>query len=188
MEKKVKIFTFLLSKLSSIINYFEKYFGMQLCAITTDNASNNATMIDELMKIMSHINPLFDRKCHMTCLAHVLNLAIQDGLKELKTTANEDTSVFCMSSSKSLGDVVSRVRKIVKVIRSSPAYVEKYEKFFHDLGISSTSISNSYISTPWNSTYDMLSEEYEKKTILEKKAMFVLIGRPNKHYLISNEE
>ena len=39
-------------------------------------------------------------------------------------------------------------------------------------------------STRWNSTYDMLSEAYEKRTVLEKMAMFVLIG----NYLISNEE
>ena len=120
---------------------------MQVCAITTDNASNNATMIDELVKTMSHINPLFDRKSHMPCLAHILNLAVQDGLKELKTTADEDTSASCISSSKSLGDVVSHVRKIVKVIRSSPASVKKYEQFCHDLGISSTSMPNLDIST-----------------------------------------
>ena len=71
---------------------------MQVCAITTDTASNNATMIDELMKTMSHINPLFDCKCHMPCLAHVLNLVVQDGLKELKTTADKDTSTSCISS------------------------------------------------------------------------------------------
>ena len=102
---------------------------MQVCAITTDNASNNATMIDKLMKTMSQINPLFDYKRHMPCLARILNLAVQDGLKELKTTADEDTSASCISSSRSLGDVVSRVRKIVKVIRSSPARVEKYNNF-----------------------------------------------------------
>ena len=145
-------------------------------------------MIDELVKTMAHINPLFDRKRHMPCLAHVLNLAVQDGLKDLKTTADEDTSTSCILSSKSLGDVVSRVRKIVKVIRSSPARVEKYEQFCHDLGISSTSMPNLDISTRWNSTYDMLSEAYEKKMVLEKMAMFVLTGRPNEHYLISNEE
>ena len=157
---------------------------MHVCAITTDNASNNATMIDELMKTMSHINPLFDRKCHMPCLVHVLNLAVQDGLKELKTTIGKDTSASCISSSKSLGDVVSRVRKIVKVICSSPARVEKYKQFCHDFGMSSTSMPNLDNSTRWNSTYDMLSEAYEKRTVLEKMPMIVLIG----NYLISNEE
>ena len=34
----------------------------------------------------------------------------------------------------------------------------------------------------------MLSEAYEKNTILKKMAMFVLTRRPNEHYLISNEE
>ena len=71
---------------------------MLVCAITTDNESYNATMIDELMKTMSHINPLFDRQCHMPCLAHVLNLEVQDGLKDLKTIADEDTSASCISS------------------------------------------------------------------------------------------
>ena len=80
------------------------------------------------------------------------------------------------------------MRKIFKVIRSSPARVEKYEQFSHDLGISSTSMPNSDISTRWNSTYDMLSKACEKKTVLQKIAMFVLTGRPNEHYLISNEE
>ena len=83
----------------------------------------------------------------MSCLAHVLNLAVQDGLKELKNTIEEDTSTQCISSSKSLGDVVTHVRKIVKVIHSSPARVEKYEQFCHDLGISLTSMPNSDIST-----------------------------------------
>ena len=39
-----------------------------------------------------------------------------------------------------------------------------------------------------NSTYDMLSEAYKKETILKKMAMFVLTGKPNEHYLISNKE
>ena len=77
---------------------------MQVCAITTDNAINNATMIDQLMKTMCDINPLFNGKCHMSCLAHILNLAFQDCLKELKTTVEEDISTLCKSSSKSLGD------------------------------------------------------------------------------------
>ena len=92
----------------------------------SDNASNNATMIDELVTTMCDINPLFDRKCHKPCLGHFLNLAVQDGLKELKTTVEEDTTTPCISSSKSLGDVANLVRKIVKVIFSSPACVEKY--------------------------------------------------------------
>ena len=53
-------------------------------------------MIDELVKTMCDINPLFDRKRHMPCLMHVLNLAVQNGLKELKTTADEDTSTPCI--------------------------------------------------------------------------------------------
>ena len=159
-----------------------------VCAITSDNASNNGTMIDELVKTIGDINPLFDRKSHIPCLARVLNLAVQDDLKELKTTVEENTSTSCISSSKSLGDVVSCVRKIIKVIHFSLALEEKYKTFCHDLGISSTSMPKSNISTRWNSTHDMINKAYENKIVLENMTMFVLTGRPNEHYLISSEE
>ena len=126
------------------------------------------------LHVISDINPLFDHKRHMPCSTHILNLSIQDDLKELKATVEEDNSTPCISSSKSLGHVVTRERKIVKVIQSSPARMEKHENFCHDLGASSTNMPNSNISTHYNSTYDVLNETYAKKIVLEKMAMLVL--------------
>ena len=144
---------------------------MQVGKITTDNASNNATMIDQLVKIVWNINPLFDHKCHMPCLVHVLKLEIQDDLKVLKAIVEEDSSTPCISSSKSLGDVITHVRKIVNTIRSFLSCMEKYERFCCGLGISSTRMPNLDISMWWNSTYDMLSEAYDKRIVLKKMVM-----------------
>jgi hypothetical protein len=47
--------------------------------ITTDNASNNLTFIDALAKE----NIFFQKENHFRCFAHVINLCVQDILKEL---------------------------------------------------------------------------------------------------------
>jgi hypothetical protein len=47
--------------------------------ITTDNASNNLTFIDTLSKE----NPSFQKENHFRCFAHVINLCVQDALKDL---------------------------------------------------------------------------------------------------------
>ncbi|CAG8706133.1 8202_t:CDS:2, partial [Gigaspora rosea] len=56
----------------------------KIIGITTDNASNNDTMIDniEIWAIEQNLN--FSDKNHFRCFAHILNLAVQAGLKHLK--------------------------------------------------------------------------------------------------------
>ena len=48
--------------------------------VTTDNASNNLTFINEL----SNENVFFKKENHFRCFAHVINLSVQEALKELK--------------------------------------------------------------------------------------------------------
>ena len=47
--------------------------------VTTDNASNNITFIDAL----AVENPFFKKSNHFRCFAHVINLSVQEALKEL---------------------------------------------------------------------------------------------------------
>jgi hypothetical protein len=49
--------------------------------VTTDNASNNFTFIEEL----STANIFFEKEMHFRCFAHVINLSVQEALKELDT-------------------------------------------------------------------------------------------------------
>jgi len=46
--------------------------------VTTDNTSNNLTFVDELSK-----------ENHFRCFAHVINLSVQEALKELKIQLNQ---------------------------------------------------------------------------------------------------
>ena len=69
------IFTFLIFNLKSI--------NMIFFAITTDNASNNKTMSVSLKNLFRESGSTFTKKFHVPCMDHVLNLAVQGGLKEL---------------------------------------------------------------------------------------------------------
>ena len=48
-------------------------------AITTNNASNNKTMVESLEKILNEKGSMFTKQHHVTCMAYV----VQRGLKEL---------------------------------------------------------------------------------------------------------
>ena len=48
--------------------------------VITDNTSNNLTFINEL----SNENVFFKKENHFRCFAHVINLSVQETLKELK--------------------------------------------------------------------------------------------------------
>ena len=46
----------------------------QVFAVTTDNASNNKTMVASLEKMINGNGSMFTKQNHVPCMAHVLNL------------------------------------------------------------------------------------------------------------------
>ena len=54
-----------------------------MCAIIGDNASNNSTREASLEKLLKCFSSRFVKNYLTPCMAHVLNLVIQHGLKEL---------------------------------------------------------------------------------------------------------
>src|SRR5947207_15410366 len=60
----------------------------KLFCIRTDNASNNDTMCEELSDLLyeSHEMDWDGEENHIACLAHVINLAVQAFLKNIKVT------------------------------------------------------------------------------------------------------
>ncbi len=55
-----------------------------MLSITTDNASSNTTFIAELAELTKHNVAPFEIENHIHCLAHVINLAVQDSMRTLQ--------------------------------------------------------------------------------------------------------
>ncbi|KAL4282107.1 hypothetical protein GQ457_03G007700 [Hibiscus cannabinus] len=111
----------------------------RIMTITVDNASSNDLAIKYLKQILnlwdgSVLNAEF---LHMRCAAHILNLVVKDGLKDV------DISVV-------------RVRAAVKYVRSSPARLQKFKACVEEEKINSKSLVCLDIETRWNSTFSML--------------------------------
>lgn len=122
---------------------FAKYF-----AITVDNASINDTAVDYLKTKLVKWNDrciLEGKWTHVRCMAHIMNLVVQDGLKDV-------------------GISVDRVRAGVRWVRQSPARLKRFKEFAVMDNIVCQKSLCLDVPTRWNSNYLMLSVaiEYEK--------------------------
>ncbi|XP_052877900.1 zinc finger BED domain-containing protein RICESLEEPER 2-like [Gossypium arboreum] len=115
--------------------------------ITVDNASANSVAIEYLRKKFNHRNASVanGKFIHMRCVAHILNLIVQYGIK--------DASVS-----------VDRVRGAVRYIRASPSRLTKFNQRVKEEMIDSKAQLCLDVPTRWNSTYMMLkvAEKYER--------------------------
>ncbi|KAF2300068.1 hypothetical protein GH714_007943 [Hevea brasiliensis] len=81
----------------------------------------------------------------MRCMAHIVNLVVMDGLKDV-------------------GESVLKVRNVVRYVRSSPARLKKFKEYVKYEKIDGKSSLCLDVSTRWNSTYLMLNttQKYER--------------------------
>ncbi|XP_073016174.1 zinc finger BED domain-containing protein RICESLEEPER 2-like [Primulina eburnea] len=114
--------------------------------ITVDNASSNDVTVNEMSKQLSKwgFNLMNGQHLHMRCVAHIINLIVQDGLKEI-------------------GDSVRRIRQAVKYIRQSPMRIQNFKDCCEIEKITSKKTLCLDVVTRWNSTYLMLkaAKEFE---------------------------
>ncbi|XP_019178818.1 PREDICTED: zinc finger BED domain-containing protein RICESLEEPER 2-like [Ipomoea nil] len=109
-------------------------------SVTVDNASSNDTALGFLKKklVSWGCTAVRCKYLHMRCIAHILNLVVQDGLKE------------CDSS-------VKKVRDAVRYVRSSPARLQKFKSLSDLIGVEAKNSLCLDVPTRWNSTYMMLN-------------------------------
>ena len=84
--------------------------------ITSDNASNNDTFMKYLEIFCKEENICFDAiDSHCRCMAHIINLAVQDILKQIKAgeAQNEDDILESMDST---GEIIPKVCLIYYLI------------------------------------------------------------------------
>ncbi|PHT31623.1 hypothetical protein CQW23_27960 [Capsicum baccatum] len=80
---------------------------------------------------------------HVRCMAHIINLVVQDGIKEANIS-------------------IERIRQAVRYIRQSPARWKNFQECCVDENLAKKSLCLD-VPTRWNSTYLMLNRaiEYE---------------------------
>ncbi|KAH0711976.1 hypothetical protein KY289_007935 [Solanum tuberosum] len=90
-------------------------------------------------------NMMEGKHLHVRCMAHILNLIVQDGLKEI-------------------GPSIKRVREMVKYVRSSSTRTRNFLKCVEMQKIECDKMLSLDVPTRWNSTYLMLdtTEKFEK--------------------------
>ncbi|XP_075504395.1 zinc finger BED domain-containing protein RICESLEEPER 2-like [Primulina tabacum] len=110
-------------------------------SITVDNASSNDGAIVYLQKKFDNWgnNILGGKYVHVRCIAHIINLVVQDDLK-----GNDDHVA------------ISRVRGAVRYIRSSPARYKRFQECVQLEKIETNKLLTLDVPTRWNSTYLML--------------------------------
>ncbi|CAI0449146.1 unnamed protein product [Linum tenue] len=131
----------------SIMNCLKEWEIEKIFTVTVDNASTNDGAIkhvirrtkDTLGTVLQH------EYIHMRCCAHILNIIIQEGLKEVD-------------------DAIIKIRNAVRYVRSSPSRMQSFLKCVDDEKIKCKSRVCLDVETRWNSTYHMLvvAEKYEK--------------------------
>jgi hypothetical protein len=144
-------------KASSIVQELEdcllEWHIDRVLTITVDNASSNDATIDQFRR-----RQLFEsigcsalkivcghEYLHCRCCAHVLNLIVSDGLKDVHNS-------------------ISKVRNMIKYVKSSPQRLETFKKAVAEKNIECGQFLSLDVSTRWNSTYFMLNvaEKYQK--------------------------
>lgn len=120
----------------------------KICTVTVDNACANVTAMSYLVRGMDDRNGTTILKweyLHMRCGAHILNLTISDGLKELDLS-------------------IAKIRASCKYVRSSPQRLTSFKRCVEEAHITMGQMLVLDVPTRWNSTYLMLdkAEKYEK--------------------------
>ena len=151
---------------------------VQWYAVTADNASNNNTMAASLEKWLKGFRSRFTKKYFTPCVTHVLNLAMQCGLKELgneesySDSEDDDKHLEGLEaiSQKPFGEILHRLRKLVIAINFSPKRIHHYKNLCNELEMPNKNILVEDIWTRWNSIYDMIEAAWEKKEVLKVTA------------------
>jgi hypothetical protein len=119
----------------------------KVMTVTVDNASANDSGVSYLRRQLNSAKSSIaeGKYLHIRCATHIVNLIVQDGLKEVDQS-------------------IKRVRAAIKFVRSGTSRLDKFKEIARMEKVDSKTFLNLDVCTRWNSTYDMLKAAliYEK--------------------------
>ncbi|XP_054813399.1 zinc finger BED domain-containing protein RICESLEEPER 2-like [Prosopis cineraria] len=116
-------------------------WGIQnVFTITIDNTTSNDIALSYLKRRLENWRGLVysGNYLQLRCSAHILNLVVNDGLKELK-------------------DSFESIRNAIRYVRSSPAHLQRFKDVYELEMLDTKNIVCLDVSTRWNSIYLMLN-------------------------------
>ncbi|CAN0871901.1 Zinc finger BED domain-containing protein RICESLEEPER 2 [Linum grandiflorum] len=124
----------------------------KIWSITLDNASYNDVAVKHLKDTLSYLTklPLGGDLFHVRCCAHIINIMVQYGLKEIEGT-------------------IQYVRESVKYVGASEIRVNLFSEIAKQLRLTTKKLVLD-VPTRWNSTYHMLSVALKLKAIFPRFA------------------
>ncbi|XP_074297078.1 zinc finger BED domain-containing protein RICESLEEPER 2-like [Silene latifolia] len=130
----------------------------KIFSISVDNASANDTCIQVLKDTFSLTKRLVcDGKLfHVRCCAHILNIMVQHGLKEVKT-------------------IISNVHESVDYINQSDLRLKKFTELVQQFNLKERRLVLE-CKTRWNSTYEMLA------CAIKFKKVFARLAQEDRNY------
>ncbi|GBC52400.2 zinc finger BED domain-containing protein RICESLEEPER 2-like [Rhizophagus irregularis DAOM 181602=DAOM 197198] len=145
----------LASKLFEVLKEFELL--QKILGISTDNASNINKMFSKFESICEYEGIEFIAKNQrVRCLAHIINLTVQNILKTLNEEAPEnENEILQENTSTSTLGVIAKLRTLIIKIRVSPQKKEKFKRQCIALNIKPLELIPD-VKTRWNSTHNMI--------------------------------
>ena len=140
----------------------------RLLGVTADNASNNITMmafVEEYYQVNYPESAFSVAWNQVECMAHVINLAAQQVLKNFKQAVDTEQYVSGCDPSDKMVTAVSRLSFLVRKIRRSPKIRRLMIRICNEKGVEFL-IAIIDVQTRWNSTYDMLVRAISIKDII----------------------
>lgn len=117
----------------------------KVMAVTVDNASANDSGVTFLRSKLQGTNIAMGKYMHMRCAAHIINLIVKDGLKEVDVS-------------------IKRVRAAIRYIKDGTSRLVKFKEIAEEEKVESKAFLKLDVPTRWNYTYLMLQSAitYEK--------------------------
>ena len=99
-----------------------KNIFLQILAVTTDNASNNITFLQEVAIELADSIKFDNNNQHVRCLAYIINLAAQEVLKSLKaissTSDNEFLGEETNNNEQGVAGLLHKVNNFLKLLNN----------------------------------------------------------------------